>query len=72
MPTDDAVAGLVPSYTLLDYAGQLAIGPQYQMSFGINNLANARYFTKRTGEYPGPGILPGAARSVYFGIGARF
>ena len=71
-PTDDAVAGLVPSYTVLDYSGQLTIGPAYQLSFGVNNLANARYFTKRTGEYPGPGILPGAARSVYLGIGARF
>lgn len=70
--TDDAVAGLVPSYTVLDYAGQLAIGPAYQISFGIDNVANTRYFTKRTGEYPGPGILPGAARSVYLGIGARF
>ena len=70
--TEDAVAGLVPSYTLLDYAGQLAIGPAYQVTFGVNNVANVHYFTKRTGEYPGPGILPGAARSVYFGIGARY
>ena len=72
VPSDDAVAGLVPSYTVLDYAGQVTIGPAYQLSLGINNLANARYFTKRTGEYPGPGILPGAARSIYLGIGARF
>ena len=70
--TDDAVAGLVPSYTVLDYAGQLAIGPAYQVTFGVNNVANVHYFTKRTGEYPGPGILPGAARSVYLGFGARF
>jgi Fe(3+) dicitrate transport protein len=70
--TDDAVAGLVPAYSLLDYSGQLAVGSGYQLTFGVNNLANARYFTKRTGEYPGPGILPGAARSVYGGIAARF
>ena len=70
--TDDAVAGLVPSYSLLDYAGRLSIGPMYQLTFGVNNLANAHYFTKRTGEYPGPGILPGASRSAYLGIGIRF
>ena len=69
--TDDAVAGLVPQYTVLDYSGKFAIGSGYQISFGVNNLANARYFTKRTGEYPGPGILPGAPRSLYFGIGTR-
>lgn len=71
-PTDDAVAGLVPSYTVLDYSGQLPIGSAYRVSFGINNLVNQQYFTKRTGEYPGPGILPGTARSIYLGIGARF
>ena len=70
--TDDAVAGFVPAYTLLDYSSQLAVGPAYQVTFGVNNVANSSYFTKRTGEYPGPGILPGAARSVYLGIGARF
>lgn len=72
LATDDAVAGFVPSYTVLDYSGQVTISSGYQLSFGVNNLANARYFTKRTGEYPGPGILPGAARSVYLGIGVRF
>ena len=52
--------------------GQLSIGAMYQPTFGVNNLATARYFTKRTGEYPGSGILPGASRSVYLGIGTRF
>jgi Fe(3+) dicitrate transport protein len=72
LATDDATAGVIPSYTVLDYSAQLALGRGYRLSFGVNNLANARYFTKRTGEYPGPGILPGAARSVYAGIGAHF
>jgi Fe(3+) dicitrate transport protein len=39
---------------------------------GINNLTNARYFTKRTDEYPGPGILPGIGRSVYASLGMKF
>ena len=72
LPTGDATAGVIPSYTVFDYSAQLALGGGYRLTFGVNNLANARYFTKRTGEYPGPGILPGAARSVYAGIGARF
>ena len=71
LPTDDAVAGFVPSYTVLDYSGQLTISSGYQLSFGVNNLANTRYFTKRTGEYPGPGILPGAPRAVYLGVRVR-
>ena len=72
VPNDGAVAGLVPAFTVLDYAGRVDFGRGFCMSFGVNNVANRRYFTKRTGEYPGPGILPGAARSYYVGIGAGF
>jgi Fe(3+) dicitrate transport protein len=70
--TDVAAAGLVPSYTVLDLSGQFGLGAGLELTFGVNNLANARYFTKRTGEYPGPGILPGMSRSYYIGIGTRF
>jgi len=55
----NAAAGVLPSYTLLDWSGSLRITPAHALTFGITNAANARYFTKRTGEYPGPGILPG-------------
>ncbi len=43
-----------------------------ELSFGVNNLANARYFTKRTGEYPGPGILPDMGRRMYVGLERAF
>lgn len=72
LPTADAEAGLVPAYTLLDWSGRLGLGKRYDLTAGVNNLGDARYFTKRTGEYPGPGILPGMGRSFYAGIGATF
>lgn len=72
LPVDDAVAGLVPAYTLLDWSGAARLGGGVEATFGINNLANKRYFTKRTGEYPGPGILPGAGRRVYAGLERKF
>jgi Fe(3+) dicitrate transport protein len=56
---------------LLDWPMSLRIAQQ-QLSFGINNLTDARYFTKRTAEYPGPGILPGIGRSLYLGVRAAF
>jgi Fe(3+) dicitrate transport protein len=71
-PTDDAAAGFVPAYTVWDWAGTWRLGRGYALSFGVNNLMNARYFTKRTGEYPGPGILPGIGRSVYAGVETKF
>ena len=70
--SDNGASGLVPAYTILDWSTRVRVTPRYTLSAGVNNLANARYFTKRTAEYPGPGILPGMARSFYAGVGARF
>ncbi|PYP39730.1 MAG: hypothetical protein DMD43_10215 [Gemmatimonadetes bacterium] len=71
-PTDDAAAGLVPGYTVYDWSAQFRLGRKASLSAGINNLTDLRYFTKRTDEYPGPGILPGIGRSVYLTVGMRF
>jgi Fe(3+) dicitrate transport protein len=38
----------------------------------VNNLADKHYFTRRTDEYPGPGIIPSPGRSVYLTLGADF
>ncbi len=70
-PSDDAVAGLIPAYTVMDWSGTLHI-KNYNLKFGVNNLADARYFTLRTGEYPGPGIIPSIGRSLYVGFGVKF
>jgi len=72
LPVDDAVAGFVPAYTVLDWSGAARLGGRIELTFGVNNLANTRYFTKRTGEYPGPGILPGMGRRIYLGLERAF
>lgn len=71
-PTDDATGGLIPAYTLFDASVALRLAHDRHVTFGVNNLTNERYFTKRTAEYPGPGILPGTGRSVYLGAGLAF
>ena len=68
----DGAAGLVPAYTVLDWSLRVRLPRGLTLSAGVNNLANARYFTKRTAEYPGPGILPGTARGVYVGLSTGF
>lgn len=70
-PSADAVAGVIPAYTVMDWSGTVRIS-NFNLKFGCNNLADHRYFTLRTGEYPGPGIIPAIGRSFYIGIGARF
>lgn len=71
IPSADAIAGMIPAYRVIDWSATVHLG-NYNMKFGVNNLTDERYFTLRTGEYPGPGIIPSIGRSFYFGVGARF
>ncbi|NHA05635.1 TonB-dependent receptor [Mucilaginibacter sp. HC2] len=69
--SSDPAVGLIPAYQVLDWSGKLTLH-SYNLKFGVNNLADKRYFTIRTNEYPGPGIIPAIGRSFYFGLGAKF
>ncbi len=66
----DAVTGVIPAYTVLDWSATWRI-KTFNIKFGCNNLTDRRYFTLRTGEYPGPGIIPAIGRSFYFGVGVK-
>ena len=63
--SEDAVVGLVPAYTVLDLSTTVTLPRGWRVQGGVNNLADRHYFTRRTDEYPGPGILPSLGRSVY-------
>jgi len=67
----DALIGLIPAYKVMDVSGTVKI-KNYNIKGGVNNLANAKYFTLRTDEYPGPGIIPAIGRSFYVSFGATF
>jgi Fe(3+) dicitrate transport protein len=69
--SSDAVIGIIPAYKVMDLSATYKI-KNYNFKAGVNNLADARYFTKRTDEYPGPGIIPSIARSFYLSFGAKF
>lgn len=69
--SDDPVAGYIPAYTVADISATYKIS-RYALKAGINNFTNKSYFTKRTDEYPGPGIIPSTGRSFYVGISAKF
>ncbi|MBK5188402.1 MAG: TonB-dependent receptor, partial [Gemmatimonadaceae bacterium] len=68
----DADVGIIPSYQVIDLSAKWQLTRSLAFDFGVNNLANRYYFTMRTSEYPGPGIIPGLARSFYFGVRAGF
>lgn len=68
--SSDPVAGYIPAYDVLDFSTTLKFD-DYIISGGINNISNKAYFTRRTDEYPGPGIIPAVGRSVYLGLSIK-
>ncbi len=69
--SEDPVAGYIPAYTVLDLSTTYKY-KNYAIKFGVNNLTDKSYFTRRTDEYPGPGIIPSIGRMLYAGISATF
>lgn len=69
--SQDALIGLIPAYSVMDLSASYKI-KKFQLKFGVNNLLDKHYFTLRTGEYPGPGIIPSIGRMLYAGLSATF
>ena len=63
--------GIVPAYHVWDLSVSGYLLKKYHVSGGINNLGNAKYFTRRINMYPGPGILPADGRSFYVSFGIK-
>ncbi len=66
----DPVAGYIPAYTVFDVSATYRIS-RYSLKAGINNISDKAYFTRRTDEYPGPGIIPSIGRSFYVCIATK-
>lgn len=71
-PNAAATTGLIPGYQVQDISGSYKFKKYAQLNFGVNNLTDARYFTRRSGGYPGPGILPADGRTWYVGLNIKF
>lgn len=67
-----ATTGQLPAYQIIDLNMTYQWAGIYHLRAGVNNLTNAAYATRRAGGYPGPGILPGNARTFYLSAGIRF
>lgn len=71
-PTANAQAGKIDGYTLSDLTVSFRPSVNYVFSAGVNNLFDERYATRRAGGYPGPGLLPGNARTFFMTVGVKF
>jgi Fe(3+) dicitrate transport protein len=67
-----ATTGLIPGYTVQDLSASFKFLKHYNVKAGVNNLTDERYFTRRAGGYPGPGILPADGRTFYVSAGIKF
>lgn len=67
----NGIEGIIPSYQVIDISSSWRINKQVKIHFGINNLTDEKYFTLRTDEYPGPGIIPSIGRMIYGGISVQ-
>jgi Fe(3+) dicitrate transport protein len=70
-PTSNAQIGLIPSYQVWDWSLSLKVKKIYQFNAGVNNVLDEKYFTRRAGGYPGPGLLPADGRLWYIGVGVK-
>ena len=57
--------GYTPAYSLLDFNAVWQINKLLTLRFGVSNILNVQYFTKRPTFYPGPGIWPSDGRNSY-------
>ncbi len=70
-PSANGATGVVPSYTLVDVHGSIAITRLVRLSGGVSNLFDRQYFTKRPQFYPGPGVWPSDGSSVFLSLTLR-
>ena len=70
-PSVNGNNGLIPAYKIADLTAAYKISSQVHIKAGINNVFDEKYFTRRAGGYPGPGLLPGDGRTFFVSVGAK-
>ena len=71
-PSPNGQNGLIPSYKVADLSAAYKFSNSFNLKAGINNLFDKKYFTRRAGGYPGPGVLPADGRTFFVSVGAKF
>ena len=72
LPNSAATKGKLAAYKVMDASLKYNFTKNVQGLLNVNNFLNEQYATRRSGGYPGPGILPGTPRSVTFTLGINF
>ena len=65
------LSGIVPAYHVVDWSFNYNFLKNYHIFTNINNVLNAKYFTRRITILPGPGLLPADGITFNVGFGIR-
>lgn len=68
--TANGTNGRIPRYDVVDFSAEYRYR-FYLFAAGVNNVFDSRYFTRRTGGYPGPGLMPAEPRTVFVTLGIK-
>jgi Fe(3+) dicitrate transport protein len=56
----------------MDVSGTYRFNERFFLKGGVNNLFGEKYFTRRSGGYPGPGLMAAEPRNFFLTVGAKF
>lgn len=65
------LSGIVPAYHVFDWSFNYTFLQKYHIFSNLNNVLNAKYFTRRITILPGPGLLPADGITFNVGFGVR-
>jgi Fe(3+) dicitrate transport protein len=71
VPTPNGLIGLIPAYDIVDISGTYKFTEKFFIKGGINNVLGEKYFTRRAGGYPGPGLLTAEPRNYFITVGVK-
>jgi len=69
VPAANAQSGIIEAYKLWDCTVKYSFAKQLFLQASVNNILDTVYATRRSGGYPGPGLLPGAGRTITVTLG---
>lgn len=67
-PSANGQNGVIPAYSVWDLTLSYRQSRKFTIKTGINNIGNEQYFTRRSGGYPGPGLLPADGRTAFLSV----
>ncbi|UPL49332.1 TonB-dependent receptor [Hymenobacter sublimis] len=70
-PNAAATTGRVPGYSVTDVSATYRFAKRFTLRGGVNNVFDKNYFTRRSGGYPGPGLLPADGRTWFASVGLK-